>query len=100
MNISIESVNVQVPEELRQMINQKFMHLMKQYDRIRDCLVIIHRQQVNDEKVYILEASLMMPRFSLVSRQQGNTIEIALKKLIQDLSRQLRRYLLSREEIW
>lgn len=96
MNLSIESVDVPLDDELRQLINQKFSSLGKLYDRIWECRMVVRRNEAN----FSLEASMVLPRFSLVSQQQGLSVEAALQKLTRDLSRQLRRHLLSREEIW
>ncbi|THU39537.1 ribosome-associated translation inhibitor RaiA [Niastella caeni] len=92
MNLHIESPHkdsIQIPEPL---IHKKFEHFDKLYDRIEYCNVVLHKEKSDDKKSFFIEASLKVPRSTLFSSDRGETFEIALDKVVNNLENQLRRH--------
>ena len=92
MNIIIESPHVAtnlVPESL---IQRKFNHLTKFYDRIEYCKVVLRKEKSDDQNFFFVEAILKVPNDLIFSSEASVSFEIALDKVAQDFEKQLLRY--------
>lgn len=100
MQLIIESPHVAVDNKLQKLIMDRFGFIGKIYDRIVKCQVLLKKEPDNRENFFSIEAILILPGCSLFARDKAETFEMALHKVIDDITRQLRRYKDKREEIW
>ena len=91
MHLQIESPHFKPGEKLTSLIQSKFEHLGKRYDRITHCGVVLKREKSDTQKSFI-EAKMEVPQGLLFASDKGETFEMALDKVIHDLEHQLRRY--------
>jgi putative sigma-54 modulation protein len=92
MNLHIESPHkdgIQIPEPL---IQKKFEHFDKLYDRIDYCNVVLYKEKSDVNSSFFIEASMKVPRSTLFSSNRAASFELALDKVVNDLESQLRRH--------
>jgi len=80
---------MQIPEPL---IQKKFDHFDKLYDRIEYCNVVLYKENNEAKNPCFIEASMKVPRNTLFTSSRATSFELALDKVVNDLERQLRRH--------
>ncbi len=98
MQLQIESPHIEPDENLKELIYRKFEHLVKRYDRIGDCDVVLRKETSDVQKSFLVEAKMGVPKTILFASDNAETFEIALDKVIEELEHQLRRYKEEMEE--
>jgi putative sigma-54 modulation protein len=92
MNLHIQSPHkdgMQIPEPL---IQKRFEHFDKLYDRIEYCNVVLRKEKSDDKNSFFIEVSMKVPRSTLFSSDRAASFEMALDKVINDLESQLLRH--------
>ena len=92
MNLHIESPHRDgqaIPEPL---IQKKFEHFDKLYDRIEYCNVVLYEEKSDVQNSFFIEATMKVPRNTLFSSNRATSFELALDKVVNDLESQLRRH--------
>jgi putative sigma-54 modulation protein len=92
MNLHIESPHKDgepIPEVL---VQKKFEHFDKLFDRIEYCKVALYKEKSDIKNSFFIEASMKVPRNTLFSSNRAASFERALDKVVNDLESQLRRY--------
>jgi ribosomal subunit interface protein len=92
MQLQIESPHFKPGEELNNLIQRKFEHLGKRYERINHCEVLLRKENSDTERNSFMEAKMEVPGRLLFASDKDETFEMALDKVIHDLEHQLRRY--------
>lgn len=92
MNIQIESPQTERDIKLEKLIPEKFEHLEKKFQRITNCKVLYHKQKNDVQQRYFIEVKIEVPQKILFASDKGETYELALAKVIDDLDHQLRRF--------
>ncbi|HVT86586.1 MAG TPA: ribosome-associated translation inhibitor RaiA [Chitinophagaceae bacterium] len=92
MNVQIESPQAERNVKLENLIQEKFEHLEKQFQRITNCKVLYHKQKNDVQQRYFIEAKMEVPQKILFASDKAETYELALSKVIDELDHQLRRY--------
>lgn len=92
MNIQIESPHIETSQIPETLIIRKFNHLVKFYDRIEYCKVVLHKEKSDVQNSYFMEAILKVPNNLLFSSDTSEAFEVTLDKVIHDLEKQLIRY--------
>lgn len=92
MNLQIESPQTERNATLEKLIQEKFEHLGKKFQRVASCKVLYHKQKNDIQQRYFMEARMEVPRKVLFASDKAETYELALSKIIADLDHQLRRY--------
>jgi putative sigma-54 modulation protein len=98
MELTIASPGLQTDDNLESLIRSKFDDLEEIYGRITSCLVVLRKVNDDRKKYYHIEAQLAAPQKTLFSKDNAETFEIALHKVIGDLEHQLHRYKEERED--
>jgi len=99
MQLQIESPHIEVGEKVTDLIRKKFDHLAKRYDRINRCDVVLRKEKSESQKYFLIEAKMEVPGKILFARDEAESFEIALDKLIHDLEHQLNRHKEEIEEV-
>jgi len=89
MEITIESPHIEISLELQKEINARLSGLIKMYDRIVSCEVILKKEKRDGQKDYCMEAKLLVPKGFLFAAGNAESFETALDKLVEDIKRQL-----------
>ena len=92
MNLHIESPHRDgqaIPEVL---VQRKFEHFDKLYDRIEYCNVVLYQEKSDIKNSCFIEATMKVPRNTLFSSNRATSFELALDKVVIDLESQLRRH--------
>lgn len=96
MQLQIESPHIETSEKLIDLIQAKFDHLGKRYNRIHSCTIILRKEKSDVQKNYSIEAKMEVPRSILFASEKDESFEKALSKLLDDLVHQLEHF---KEEI-
>ncbi|AEV99585.1 ribosomal subunit interface protein [Niastella koreensis] len=92
MNLHIESPHKNgepIPETL---VQKRFEHFDKLYDRIEYCNVVLYKEKNDVNTSFFIEAAMKVPRNTLFSSNRAGSFEQALDKVVNDLESQLRRH--------
>ena len=101
MNVSIISPQgIQVNAELERNMEVKFSTLEKIYNRITGFEVTMKKHDNTSDNNCIIEGRVLLSKNSFFCQENANTFEIALDKVIDNLTRQLKRQTEQRTEIW
>jgi putative sigma-54 modulation protein len=100
MRVNIESPQLEISEDLRNKVMAQFNHLKTLFDRIIDCDVVLRKINNGRKKNCDITARVQIPKSTLFSRDQAETFEIALTRIVDNLVRQLKREKEARREIW
>lgn len=98
MNLQIESPRFEPAEKLLQMVEDRFFHLSKMYDRIIHCDVILRKEKSSGQRCCWVEAKMEVPGAMLFATEKEEHFESALKNVIEDLEHQLRKLKEERSE--
>jgi ribosomal subunit interface protein len=79
-------------KKLTDLIQAKFDHLGKRYERIGHCDVVLRKEPGDMLKNYFVEAKMTLPGAILFSSDRNTTFKTALDKVIHDLEHQLRHF--------
>lgn len=99
MQCIIESAGLQLDNKLQNLAQSKFENFEKIYNRVTKCRIIMKKESDDRKKVFHVEAQLTVPQKMLFAHEQAETFEIALHKVVDDLTHQLCRYKEEREEV-
>jgi putative sigma-54 modulation protein len=99
MQVNIESPHFRASKELQERIQAQFRRVEKLYPRITGCDVVLRK--VNDDRGQNneIEAHLLVPKSSFFIKQQAESFEIALDRIMDNLVQQLKREK-ERHESW
>lgn len=92
MNLHIESPHRDGQEIPEALVQRKFEHFDKLYDRIEYCNIVLYEEKSDVKNSFFIEATMKVPRNTLFSSNRGTSFELALDKVVNDLESQLRRH--------
>ena len=92
MDISIEAPHIELSNRLKREIKTKLSHLIKMYDRIITCEVVLKKEKDNEQKNFHIEAKLLIPGGFLFAAEKAESFETALDNLTENIKRQLHRH--------
>lgn len=92
MNLHIESPHRDGQEIQEVLVQRKFEHFDKLYDRIEYCNVVLYEEKSHVKDTFFIEATMKVPRSTLFSSNRATSFELALDKVVHDLESQLRRH--------
>lgn len=92
MQIQLESPHLEPGQQLVELVHSRFNHLGEMYDHIHHCDVVLRKEKSGQERSFIVEAKLEVPGSRLFAVEKEESFEAALRKLIDDLEHQLRKY--------
>lgn len=92
MQVIIDSPGIKLSEHLQQLIQSKTTHLARLNERIITCKAVLKREKNCNNQDSFMEVRLTLPGKILFAREQSETFEIALDRVIDDLESQLHRY--------
>ena len=99
MQLVIESPGLPTDDNLEILIRSKFDDLEKIYGRMTSALVVLRKENDDRKKYFHIEARLSVPQKTLFAKEQAETFEKALHKMMDDLTHQLHRFKDEREEV-
>lgn len=101
MHVNIISPDgMQVTGDLERDMEAKFAPLEKIYNRITGFEVTLKRLDNTPGKNCMVEGRALLSKSSFFCREKASTFEAALDQVIEDLTRQLKRQMEQRTEIW
>lgn len=92
MTLQIESPHFEPGEKLVQMVENRFSHLGKMYDRINHCDVVMRNEKNDRQRACSVEVKMEVPGSILFATEKKESFELALKNVIEDLEHQLRKH--------
>lgn len=92
MNIIIESPHIPMNQIPGSLIQRKFNHLTKFYDRIEFCKVVLRKEKSDVQNYFFIEAILKVPNDLIFSSDSAGTFEVAIDKVAHDIEKQVLRY--------
>lgn len=99
MQLVIESPGLPTDDNLEILIRSKFDDLEKIYGRMTNAQVVLRKENDDRKKYFHVEVQLAVPQKTLFAKEQAETFEIALHKVMDDLTHQLHRYKDVQEEV-
>ena len=92
MKVMIKSFNVKASQELTDVLNEKFGRLDRFYDRISTCEVTLSHEKNREQKNCLVEAKLELPRKTLFAKENAQSFEIAMDRVLEALEDQIATY--------
>lgn len=92
MRLQIESPHFEVSEKIIGLVENKFDHLGRMYNRINHCDIALRKEKNDLQNSFCIEAKIEVPGSILFAIERDKNFESALKKIIEDLDRQLNKY--------
>lgn len=100
MQLTVNVKNLEADEVLQDLVKTKFDQLGNLYDRIRECNVLIEKNEKEERRKYRIKANVAISRRLMLAASDGETIMAALNKLTSDIEGRISRQKEEREEIW
>jgi putative sigma-54 modulation protein len=92
MEITIQSVNFDADQRLLDFIREKVSKLHQFFDRIVTIQVFLHVEKNTEKGNKLVEMKVLVPQETLVASQRSVTFESAFDLLIDQMSRQVKKY--------
>src|ERR1019366_3380684 len=89
MQIQIQTTPLEVDDIILDSITQKLGKLVKIYERIESCKVILKKEKSDRKKNFIIEVRLAVPKEDLFAVEGAESFGRALDRVIADLKKQL-----------
>jgi putative sigma-54 modulation protein len=91
-NISIQTLHVDVDNNVKEFVWDKMEQLNKIYDRIENCHVVLKKDHDGKNQDKVVEVNLIIPQKTLFSKNQAETFEQAADMVLEELKSQLQKY--------
>lgn len=89
MQIQIQTAPLKVNEDTLETITRKSGGLMKFYERIENCNIVLKKEKSDDKRDFIIEVQLVVPKGNLFASEKADSFGAALDGVIDDLKKQL-----------
>ena len=100
MKVNIISTGVSYNEEFEKLMRKKFTSLEKIYNHITGYEIIMRKNEGAKTRNCEIEGRVLIPKSSFFCSERAETFEMALNRVIENLTRQLRSQKEGRAEIW
>ncbi len=92
MDLTVQSVNFDADIKLKDFIQDKSSKLLQFYDGITTVDVYLRVEKNHQKGNKLVEMKVNVPGSTLMASQRNTTFEAATDKLIDQMSRQVKRY--------
>ena len=92
MKLQINSVHFDADQGLTDFVQQKINKLYNYLDRFVECEVFLKHDNNNPVTNKIVEVKLFVPGSTLFSKEEATTFEIATDRVLDSMSKQLKKY--------
>lgn len=92
MKLQINSVHFDADQSLTDFVQQKINKLDTYFDRIVEGEVFLKHDNNNPVTNKIVEVKLFVPGSTLFSKEEATTFEIATDRVLDSMSKQLKKY--------
>ena len=89
MQLQIQSPHFVPNDALVNEVTTKLDRLEKMYDRIEKCTVMLKHEKNDEQKGYIVEVRLAVPKEDLFAKESTESYSRSLDNVIDDLKKQL-----------
>jgi putative sigma-54 modulation protein len=92
METQIETLHFDADKELDNFVREKVDRMVRLYDRVEHCKVILRIDKNDKKRNKIAEIYLLVPGNKLFAQSQAETFEQAVDETIDEMKRQLQKH--------